>query len=71
MQKLLIERKSVAETAMLLNFSTSSYFSTVFKNIRYIHRKTMYAKCERLKGSSGHQSPEADAGVPYRSYGVS
>lgn len=30
-KKLLTEGKSVTETAMLLNFSTSSYFSTVFK----------------------------------------
>ena len=30
-KKLLTEGKSVTETAMFLNFSTSSYFSTVFK----------------------------------------
>lgn len=40
---LLLEGKSVTETAMLLNFTTSSYFSTVFK------KYTLYTPREYLK----------------------
>ena len=40
---LLLEGKSVTDTAMLLNFTTSSYFSTVFK------KYTLYTPSEYLK----------------------
>lgn len=42
-KKLLTEGKSVTETAMFLNFSTSSYFSTVFK------KYTMYTPKEYIR----------------------
>lgn len=42
-KKLLEEGKSITETAMLLNFSTCGYFSTVFK------KYTLYSPSEYLK----------------------
>lgn len=58
-KKLLAEGKSVTETAMLLNFSTSSYFSTVFKKYTMYTPKE-YIQRKRSTGvkDSGISNPE-------------
>lgn len=49
-KKLLREGKSVTETAMTLNFTTSNYFSTVFKKFT-LYTPREYVRCERTRAS--------------------
>lgn len=61
-KKLLAEGKSVTETAMILNFTTSNYFSSVFKKYtRYTPTEYLYSR-KRKSNASGNCS----SGCEYR-----
>ncbi|GAA0807721.1 hypothetical protein GCM10008910_48360 [Faecalicatena orotica] len=54
---LLMEGKTVTETAMLLNFTTSSYFSTVFKKYT-LYTPNEYQKKQPEKSRVGNPPPQ-------------